>query len=336
MKLSIVLLAGAALAALTCASASAATAAGYHVVDRIAGPDGGWDYAAVDAKAGRVLVARGPNIMTVDMKTRAVKGDFAHGARTHAAMPIDGGEHVLITNGQADTATIADSKTGAILSTIATGKNPDAAAFDTATGLILVMNHTGGDVTLIDPKAQKAVGTIAIGGTLEAAAVDGAGKAYVNVEDKGEIAVIDLKSKALVTRYKLAGCEGPTGIAYAPAEKLLITTCDGVAQVIAAATGKLVASIKIGEGADGVAFDPVRKLAFVPSGDTGTLSVISIANGSAKLVETVPTQTGARTIAFDQQSGRLYLPTAKFGPAPAGGGRAPMIPGSFELLVVGK
>ncbi|HTI67723.1 MAG TPA: hypothetical protein VL460_09300 [Caulobacteraceae bacterium] len=317
-------------------AAPAAPAARYRVVDRIAGPDGGWDYAAVDARNNRVLVGRGGDVMAVDLATRAVTASFAKGDGIHQALPINGGDQVLITNGRANTVTIADGKTGAILATIPAGKNPDAAAFDPFTGLVLAMNHTGGDITLIDPKARRSVGTVQVGGELEAAAFDGAGRAYVNVEDKGEIAVVDIKAAKVVARYKVDGCEGPTGIAYAPADKLLITACDGVAQVVSAATGKLVKSIKIGEGADGVAFDVARKLAFVPSGGTGTLSVISIAGGTATLVDTVATQTRARTIGLDQRTGRVYLPTAKSGPVPAAGGRPPMVPGTFELLVVGK
>lgn len=329
------LLAGAALLAFMGGAAFAAEA-GYKLIDRIAGPDGGWDYVAIDPKTNHAFVARGANIMSVDLATRAVNGTFAKGAGTHAALPIDGGDHVLITNGQANTAVIVDATTGATLATIPTGRGPDAATFDASTGLILVMSHAGGDITLIDPISRKAVGTIAVGGALEAAAVDGAGKAYVNVEDRAEIAVIDIKAARVVARYKLAGCEGPTGIAYAPADKLLIATCDGVADVVAAATGKQVASIKIGDGADGVVFDTARKLAFASAGQSATLSVISIANGGAKLVQILATQSGARTIGLDQRTGRLYLPSAKYGPAPTGGGRRPMIPGSFELLVVAR
>ena len=277
MKTLLTACAGAALLATMGAAAAAAATSGYKLVDRIAGPDGGWDYAAVDAKHNRVLVGRGNNVMSVDLATKQVNGTFGTGVGVHAALPINGGDQVLVTNGRADNVTILDGDTGKLLATIATGKNPDAAAIDPASGLVLVMNHSGGDITLIDPKTRKAVGTIAVGGELEAAAFDGAGKAYVNVEDKGEIAVIDIKAGKTLARYKLAGCEGPTGIAYAPADKLLITTCDGVAEVVSAATGKIVASIKIGDGADGVVFDTQRKLAFASSGGDGTMSVISIA-----------------------------------------------------------
>ena len=318
------------------AGAAHAAGGGYHVVDRIAGPDGGWDYPFVDTVNNRVLLTRGAYVMSVDLATKAVNPTFATAQGSHAAIPVNGGAQVLITNGQTNTATIVDGKTGALLATIPTGKGPDAAVLDPASGLVLVMDHAGGDITLVDPKAMKAVGTIPVGGTLEFGAVDGAGKAFVNVEDKGELVVIDIAGRKVTARYKLAGCEGPTGLAYAPADKMLISTCDGVADITAAATGKLVASIKIGDGADGVAFDPKQKLAFAAGGASGTMTVISIAGGKALLVETVPTQITARTITVDDRTGRVYLPAAMRVPPVPPSKRPTNAPGSFQLLVAGK
>jgi hypothetical protein len=319
----------AALALLT--GAAVAAPSGYHLVNRVAGPDGGWDYASVDTVNNRVLVARGTFIMSLDLASGTVNPNFAPANGAHAAMAVNNGAQVMITNGKSNSVTFVDAKTGAPVGAVDVGKNPDAATFDADSGLVLIMNHSGGDITLVDPKAMKAVATIPVGGALEAAAVDGAGKAWVNVEDKGEIVAIDLKARKVLAHYKLAGCEGPTGIAYIPADREVITTCDGVAQVISTVTGKLVASVKIGDGADGVAFDPKQKLAFAPAGEAGSLSVISVAGGKATLVDTVKTQTTARTIALDPRSGRVYMPAAKTGPD--GKGR---LPGSFELLVAGK
>jgi YVTN family beta-propeller protein len=318
----------------TAASAQAA-GTGYHVVDRIGGPDGGWDYVRVDTANNRVLVAHATSVMAVDLATRAVTPGLAPGLMLHDPLPVSGAQ-MLVTNGGSATAVFADARTGATLATVKTGIGPDAAAMDARSGLILVMNHRGGDVTLIDAKTRAAVGTVPVGGELEAAVVDGAGRAYVNVEDKNQIAVIDLAQRKVTARYPLAGCDGPTGLAYDAADRQLIAACDGSTVVADAATGKIVATLKTGPGADGVAYDPAQRLAFVPSGRAGTLSVVSIGKGKAAIVDTVPTQVGARTIALDPRSGRLYLPTAKYGIAPAGGGRPPMLPGTFELLVVGK
>jgi len=323
---------------LTTASAVALAAPAsptYHVIDRISGPDGGWDYTSYDAKHGRVLVARTTGVDAYDPKTRKVTAAFAPAAWGHAAFAVNGGTELMITNGAKALATFVNAETGAPIASVATGTAPDDAIFEPKSGLILVMNHAGGDITLIDPKTHTAVGSIPVGGTLEASAVDGQGHAFVNIENKNQIAVVDVAGRKVTARYDLTGCEGPTGIAYAAADKLLISACDGVAEIVRADTGKVVRSIKIGDGADGVAFDAARGLAFVPAGHDGTLSVIKVAKGDATLVATVPTQKGARTITLDPASGRVFLPAADYEPA-VGAARPKAKPGTFVLLVVGK
>ena len=148
-------------------------------------------------------------------------------------------------------------------------------------------------------------------------------------------AVIDIAARKVVARYPLAGCEGPTGIAYVPEGKRLIVACDGVAGVVDAATGQMLKTIKIGDGADGVAYDPVRKLAYVPAGRDGTLAVLSVSAKDVVLAETVATQEGARTLAVDPESGKVYLPAATMG-KPVKGRRPVQEPGSFVVLVVGQ
>jgi YVTN family beta-propeller protein len=250
-------------------------------------------------------------------------------------MPVNGGTEVVVTNGGPATAVFVDAKTFATLATVPAGKGADAAAFDARSGLVLVMNHIAGDVTLIDPKTHKAVATIMVGGDLEAAAVDGAGHAFVNVEDKNEIAVIDIASRKVTARYALTGCEGPTGLAYDAADRMLIAACDGATDFVDARSGKVLQTLATGKGADGVAYDARRKLAFVPSGREGTLAVIGVNRGKSTILQTVTTQVGARTIDLDQRTGRVYLPTSQFGPPVTPGGRPPRVPGTFQLLVVG-
>ena len=324
-----------ALAAALCSGAGA-QAAGYHLIERIAGPDGSWDYVRIDVVNNRVLVARGGSMMSLDLTTRAVTAGLAPGSALHDVLPVNGGREVMVTNGGTATAVFVDAKTAVPVATVPAGKGADAAVFDAHSGLVLVMNHQAGDVTLIDPKAHTVVATIAVGGDLEAAAVDGAGHAFVNVEDKNQIAVVDIASRKVTARYALTGCDGPTGIAYDAADKMLLSACDGTTVFVDAASGNVLQTLPTGAGADGVAFDARHKLAFVPSGRAGTLAVISVSRGNSRITEVVQTQLGARTIALDERTGRLYLPTSKFGPPATPGGRPPRLPGTFELLGVGK
>ncbi len=314
-------------------SQAAAAAPAYRIVDRLPGPDGGWDYVRVDATRNRVLVAQGTSVTAFDLATRAFTPGLAPGARLHDALPV--GDQLVVTNGGTATAVFVDADTGTTVATVPTGKGPDAATFDPKSGLVLVMDHAGGEVTLIDPKSHTAVATIAVGGDMEAAAVQG-DRAFVNVEDKNEIAVLDIPTRKVVARWALPGCDSPTGIALINAGKQLISACDGSSVIVDIASGKVVQSLPTGKGADGVAYDARRNLAFVSAGRDGMLAVVAVGGKRAKIIQTLPTRVSARTIAIDERTGRLYLPAATLGPAPAGGGRPSLVPGSFVVLVVGN
>lgn len=231
-------------------SQSIAATPAYKVIDRIAGPDGGWDYVRVDSARNRVLVAHGTSVMAIDLTTKAVTSGLAPGARLHDVLPVNG--ELLVTQGGTDTAVFVDPETGATLATLPTGKGPDAATFDPHSGLVLVMDHAGGQVTLVDPKARTVVGTIDVGGDMEAAAVS-EGRAYINVEDRNEIAVINIAGRKVIDRWALPGCDAPTGIALIADSKRVISACDGSSVIVDIATGKVVQTLPTGRGADGVA-----------------------------------------------------------------------------------
>ena len=315
---------------------AAESPSGYHIVDRIAGPDGGWDYVNIDQVNKQVLVAKGPMIIAIDIKTGKTNPAFAPALGSHGAISVAGGKEVAITNGGNSTVSFVDAKTGAAITSVPVAKGADAIASDPKTGLILSMGHSSGDVSVIDPKTHTVVGTITVGGTLEGAVADGEGKAYVNVEDKGEVVAVDLKTFKVLAHYPMAGCEGPTGIAYDKADKVLIVACNKVAEFLNAKTGAVIASIPIGPGADGDAYYDKGGLAFVSAGGDGTLAVISMKGGKPTLLENVPTLRGARTIGVDQDTGRVYLPSAEYAPPAPGARRGAMTPGSFKVLVVGK
>lgn len=317
------------------AAGCAAAQPEYQVLGTIAGPDGGWDYAHVDATHDRLLVAHGTAVMAVNLQSLAVTPAFATGGRLHDVLPVEGDRQLVVTDAGTGTARFLDAATGALLAEVKAGRAPDAVAVDEGAHLVLVMDHAGGDVILIDEHSHAALASIPIGGALEAAAVDGLGYAYVNVEDRNEIAVLDLAARKVKARYALKGCDGPTGIAYDAYHNLLIAACDGATALVDAASGKTVATLPTGARADGVAFDPTRHLAFVPSGADGRLSIIDVRRDGAQVVQTVRTEPGARTLALDIRTGRIYLPAAQRGQAPAGGGSGPLKPGTFHVLMVG-
>jgi DNA-binding beta-propeller fold protein YncE len=207
---------------------------------------------------------------------------------------------------------------------------------------VWTFNGKTGNATAIDAATQKVAGTVALGGSPEFATSDAAGRIYVNLEDKSEVVAIDARTLAVLHHWPLAPCESPSGMAIDREHRRLFSGCHNkMMAVMDADTGKVVATVPIGSGVDANAFDPGTQLAYSSNGD-GTLTVVhEDAPDKYTVVENVPTERGARTMALDAKTHRVYLVTAKFGAAPAPTAAEPhprpaMEPGSFRLLVVGK
>ena len=339
------------LMACTCATTAlcpvggtAAETAGYSITGRIAGTGGSWDYAVIDPDGARLYLAQA-GVTAVDLKTNAITTGLVAAAVTHG-LALLGKGIVAVDDSQNKTVTLFDGITGRIESIIPTSKfNPvsghhalDALVLEPKTGDLVAVNGESGLLLLIDVKDSRVVGTISVGGHPEFAAADAQGRIYINVNrgETSELDAVDIASRTVTRRIPLAGCEGATGLAYDRADQLVLSVCDnGFLKIIDATTDRLLASIPVGRGADAVLFDSKRRRAFVAGGDAGTLSVIAVRGaGDAALVQTLPTQIGTRLGAVDVGSGRVYLPSAKFGPPKAPIHYPSVLPGSFEILVV--
>lgn len=330
-------LVGAPLASPARAADAASQPTGLHVVGRIPGPDGGWDYASFDPHRRRVYVTHFDVVIAIEADSGKANLAFAKGSHLHAAVPVPGTDLVVTTNSGDNTARIVSATDGRELASIPTAKDADGAAYDPRSGLVVVVCGDGGALTLIDPKAMKAVGTITVGDDLEFGQPDGKGLFYVNVANKNQVAVVDLAAQKVLRRYDLTDCKRPTGLAYIAGGRVISACGDGGVNILEAATGKLVAKFRIGGFPDAVIYDPTRKLAFVPSGLGGNLSVIALSGPADNtIIDTVPTQVGARTGTVDPKTGRLYLPTAEYNPPAAAGQRPTTKPGTFVVLVMGR
>ncbi len=331
----------------TAAAAGAETpkspAAAYSVVTRFAaGGEGGWDYLVADGAARRLYVSRSTRVLVLDLETGKPVGEIPNTAGVHGiALAHDLGKG-FTSNGRAGTVTVFDLASLKVLAELkTTGENPDAILYEPATKRLFTFNGRSANVTAFDAASGTVAGTIPVGGKPEFPASDPSGRIYVNIEDKSEIAVIDAKTLAVTARWPLTGCTDPTGLALDAKSGRLYSGCGNkVAAVVSTADGKLLATVPTGAGTDGVAFDPGAGLAFVSNGE-GTLTVIGETSpGVFAAVQSVVTQRGARTVALDAKTHRLYLPTAKFGPPPSPTPEQPrprpsLVPGSFEILVVG-
>jgi DNA-binding beta-propeller fold protein YncE len=325
------------LAAIIAAPAAGAVPAPhYRLAGSISGPDGGWDLLSVDSAHHRLFVARSDALDVVTLDGAGAVRPVGTLARGHGAVPIPPGDRVLVTSGNDDRARIYNVASGRLLFDVAVGHKPDAAIWDARLGAVLVMNAQGGTVSVVDPNRGAVVRTIPLGAGLELPVVDDSGTLFVNSEEANLIYVADPASGRVMDPIALPGCEGPTGLAYDRAGHRLISACaNGKAAVVDIGQRREIQLIDIGRGPDGAVVDQERGLAFIPCGRDGELDLIPLrGHGPLAVTERIPTETGARTIALDPRTGRLYLPTARFGPAPAVGGRAPALSGSFHILIV--
>jgi DNA-binding beta-propeller fold protein YncE len=305
------------------------------------GGEGGWDYVTAHPAARRLYVSRGTHVMVVDMDSGKVIGDIPGTDGVHGIALAPELKKGFTSNGRSGTVTVFELPSLAVTGTIkVTGENPDAILYEPVSRRVFTFNGRGKNVTAIDATTLAVVGTLPVGGKPEFAASDAAGVVYVNVEDTAEVVAFDARTLAVKGRWPLAPCEDPTGLALDPKSKRLFAGCrNKILAILSAADGKMVGTVPIGEGCDAVAFDPDTDLVFASNGD-GTLNVVKeMAPGAYAAVETVTTKKGARTMALDAKTHRIFLPAAQYGPPPSPSAdaprpRPPMLPGSFELVVV--
>jgi len=323
--------------------AAAPPHAGYRVLHRyVLGGDQGWDYLAVDGAARRVYVSHGDAVVVLDAGTGKPVGRIAGLAGVHGIALAPELHRGWISNGRSGMVTVFDTATLKVIATLkATGDNPDAILYDPASRRVFTFNGRSADATAFDATSGKLLATLALPGKPEFAVTDAAGHVWVNIEDKGELVRFDPKTVKISATWSLAPCESPSGLAIDIAHRRLFSVCDNrTMSVLDADSGHRVASVPIGNGPDGVAFDSKRGLVYSSNGQDGTLTVVHEDDPDHyRVLATVPTQTTARTIALDPQTGHLFLSAAQFGMHTEQGGphhRPPVMPGSFTVLEVGR
>ena len=337
--------------------ALAQTAAPYKVLatTQLMG-SGGTDYVYADNAGRRVYVPRGGNTFVFDLDRHQYIGCITNiGGHGVAVDPAS--HHGFSSSnpvGMFDTVTLQKLKT------IDVSGRPDGIQWEPFTGKILIFSHESPSVTLIDPKDGTVTGTIDIGGAMEEARSDGQGKLYVDVEDEKKIAVVDLATMQVVTKYDLGDSAGePGGLGLDMKNHRLFAMCanPNVCVVVNALDGKVLATLPIGTGTDGGGFNPNTMEAFSSQSD-GTLTIIKENSPTDFAVEqTVPTKIGCRTSSLDTQNNQIVLicterlpaamatntvpvPTAAattnaaLGKRRGGGGRGG--PGNLDVLWVGR
>lgn len=316
---------------------------GYHLLREIPiGGEGGWDYLTVDPAAHRLYVSHGQSVVVVDTETNRVVGEIAGTPGVHGlAVAADLGRG-FTTNGRENKVSVVDLATLRTLQKVGTGANPDAMLYDPATHEVYVFNGRSASATVIAAGSGVVTATIPLGGKPEFAEVDPAAGLVLNaLEDTSEVIAIDAGSHAVAQRWPLAPGEEPTGVAIDVQHHRLFAGC-GNRQLVMLDydTGKVAATVPIGQGVDACGFDPGTQLAFASCGD-GTVTIAhETAPDKLEVVQTLATAPRARTMAVDPAMHRIYLATASFeAPPPPAPGATParpkLIPGTFRILVYG-
>ena len=322
---------------------AAAAQPSYQFVTEIPiGGEGGWDILNVDSAAHRLYLSHATKVVVVDLEKNALAGEIADTPGVHAFLTVPELKRGFSSNGKENKSSVVDLTTLKTIAKADTGESPDAITYEPKRGEVYVFNHRGNSVTVIDAKSAKVVATIALGGNPEFGVTDSdAGRVYCNLEDKGEVVTIDTTKHEVVARWPLAPGEEPTGIALDAVHHRLFAACNNKMLVMLnTETGKVVATVPIGSGTDGCAFDDKTQLAFASCGEGITTIAKEETPDKLAVVQTLKTAPRARTMALDPQTHRIYLPTAEFQPAPSPApGASPtrpiIVPNTMKLLIYG-
>jgi YVTN family beta-propeller protein len=310
----------------------------YKAVTKIPiGGEGGWDILTIDSVGRRLYLSHATRVVVIDLGTNKVIGGINDTPGVHAFLAVPELGRGFSTNGQENKCSVVDLKTLTTIQKVDVGQNPDAVTYDAKRGNVYVFNHRGNSATVIDGKNTKVVATVPLEGSPEFAAADsGSGRIYVNLEDKSEVAVIDAATYRVIARWPLAPGQEPTGVALDVSHHRLFAACHNKLMVMLNIdNGRVIGTIPIGAGVDGCVFDEALQMAFASCGDGVTILAKESSPNELKIEQRLQTQHGARTIALDSKTHRIYLPTADFGPPGSPNGRPSIKPNTMRLLVYG-
>jgi DNA-binding beta-propeller fold protein YncE len=300
------------------------------------GGDGAWDYVVPDPPNHRVYLARQNRVMVVDEDTGKLLGEVTGINGAHGTAIAQAAGHGFATSGNDQSVVMFDLKTFKPLGRIPSAEDTDAILYDPASNRVFTLNGDAHSSTVIDPIAGKQITMIPLGGKPEYGTSANDGKVYANLTDTSEVVEIDAKSATVTRRWPTGDCKQPVSMAIDTAHHRLFSGCrSGVMAISDYQAGKTIATIPIGMGVDGAGYDPASANAFASAAD-GTLTVIhQDTPDKYHVLQTVPTPQGSRNMGLDPTNHRIFVVSAKFGPAPTTGrGRPPVLPDTFALMVI--
>ncbi|MCX6304432.1 MAG: YncE family protein [Bacteroidetes bacterium] len=297
--------------------------------------NGSWDYLTVDKQTQRLFVSHATCVEVVDLKTEKLIGQIPNTTGVHGIALVPDLNKGFISAGKLDSVIIFDLKTLKVLDKVITGKNPDFILYDAFSNRVFTFNGKGNSVTAIDATTNKVVGTLPVSGKPEAAVSDGNGKIFCNIEDKSTVVKFDAITLKIDAEWPLDPAKEPTGLALDLKNNRLFSACSESNQVVVmdAKSGRIVASLPMGEGCDGLLFIPDEHKVVSSNGE-GSITVIR-QNGpdNCLVIQALATRKGARTITYDETTNRMYLPS---GEVTMDNDKRTVVPGSFGIVVISK
>jgi DNA-binding beta-propeller fold protein YncE len=301
----------------------------------------GWNYLSLDNDSRRLFVTRSTHVMVVDADTGKQVGDIPNTPGVYDIALAPDLMRGFTSNGNDNTVTIFDLKTLEPVGKVEVGEQPGAILYEPATKRLFTFSRKSQDATVIDAAKGTVTATLRLPGKPGYAVSNGRGKVFVNLQDTGELLVLDAEELKTGSRWALAPCQTPAGLSIDVANQRLFVGCGNkLMAIVDAGSGKLITTIPVGQGADATVYDPKTRTVFAACAD-GTMTVVR-ANSPTQysILQVVATMQGARTLALDPKTHRLFLPRGQLGapPGPDTGARmAPVVvPDSFGLLVIGR
>ena len=293
--------------------------------------NGGYDYLFIDKASNRLYISHGTSINVIDLTTEQLIGTISDLQGDHGIAIASSTGQGFISDGKANAVVVFDPVSLKKIKVIPlSGQKPDAIIYDPFSNRVFAFNGGSNNTSVIDVNSLTEIKTIPLNGAPEFAVADGHGKIYNNLEDKNILKVINSKSLTTTAAYPLTPCGGPTGITLDSVNQRLFTVCreNKGMSVIDINTGKIVATIPIGAGVDAVAYDAVTKLIFCSNGDGTTTIIKQETADKYSAVQTLATQTRAKTLALDTNTHKIYLSVVDFEK-----GTKNVVPESFKVLV---
>jgi YVTN family beta-propeller protein len=315
----------------------------YHFLREIhVGGEGGWDYLTIDHSGRRLYVTHETEVIVIDLDQDRIVGQITNTLGVHGFAVASSLGRGFSSNGREGNVSVVDLNSLNTVTKVQTGEDPDCIIYESGRQEVYAFNGRGNSATVINAATAKVVATIPLPGKPEFAAADpSVSRVYCNIEDKNLVAEIDTSAHQLVNTWPISPGAEASGMAIDIVNKRLFIGCHNkVMEMLDSATGKVIGSVPITAHVDAAAFDPVTGFAFASCGDGTTTIAKEVSSDNLTLAQSLVTRPGARTMALDPDTHKIYLATMDYESQDAQSEGQPkrrprMIPDTFKIVVYG-